>query len=192
MQIWNGSDEYCWRYRADTILSTDGQTDKVIPVYPPFNFVEAGGITNAVNQPVLPWLRHSSLRLRQEREIKFIGLFGDRGHQGPYSTYNTAPSRADPVVVFPLCRWCPPQETSQPHPPQRLRQNGHYFDDGTMFKLICLEGHWWILVQILIKIVVPMDPVNNMTALVYVMVWYMPLSEPMLVLRTGALYINSC
>ena len=41
MQIWNGSDEYCWRYRADTILSTDGQTDKVIPVYPPFNFVEA-------------------------------------------------------------------------------------------------------------------------------------------------------
>ena len=56
MQIWNGSDEYCWRYRADTILSTDGQpdsrtdgrtdgqTDKVIPVYPPFNFVEAGGI----------------------------------------------------------------------------------------------------------------------------------------------------
>ena len=25
MQIWNGSDEYCWRYRADTILRTDGQ-----------------------------------------------------------------------------------------------------------------------------------------------------------------------
>ena len=30
---------------------------------------------------------------------------------------NTAPSRADPVVVFPISRWCPPQETSQPHPP---------------------------------------------------------------------------
>ena len=30
---------------------------------------------------------------------------------------NTAPSRADPVVVFPLGWWCPPQETSQPHPP---------------------------------------------------------------------------
>ena len=30
---------------------------------------------------------------------------------------NTAPSRADPVVVFPFGRWCPPQETSQPHPP---------------------------------------------------------------------------
>ena len=29
---------------------------------------------------------------------------------------NAAPSRADPVVVFPLGRWCPPQETSQPHP----------------------------------------------------------------------------
>ena len=23
----------------------------------------------------------------REREIKFIGLFGDRGHQGPYSPY---------------------------------------------------------------------------------------------------------
>ena len=31
---------------------------------------------------------------------------------------NTAPSRADPVVVFALSQWCPPQETSQPHPPQ--------------------------------------------------------------------------
>ena len=30
---------------------------------------------------------------------------------------STAPSRDDPVVVFPLCQWCPPQETSQPHPP---------------------------------------------------------------------------
>ena len=36
VHIWNGSDEYCWRYRADTILSTDGQTGKVKPVYPPF------------------------------------------------------------------------------------------------------------------------------------------------------------
>ena len=33
---------------------------------------------------------------------------------------NTAPSRADPMVVFPLSPWCPPQETSQPHPPQTL------------------------------------------------------------------------
>ena len=32
---------------------------------------------------------------------------------------STAPSKADPVVVFPLCWWCPPQETSQPHPPQQ-------------------------------------------------------------------------
>ena len=33
---------------------------------------------------------------------------------------NTAPSRADPVVDLLLGRWCPPQETSQPHPPQAL------------------------------------------------------------------------
>ena len=28
MQIWNGSDKYCWRYRVDTILSKDGQMDR--------------------------------------------------------------------------------------------------------------------------------------------------------------------
>ena len=44
MQIWNGPDEYYWRYRAHMILSTDRQTDKVKPVCSPFNFVEAGGI----------------------------------------------------------------------------------------------------------------------------------------------------
>ena len=57
VQIWNGSHKYCWRYRADTILSTDGQTDgrtgrqtdKVKPVYPPFNFVEAEGIMIPTN-----------------------------------------------------------------------------------------------------------------------------------------------
>ena len=62
VQISNGSDEYCWRYRADTILSTDGQTDrrtdgqtdKVIPVYPPFNFVEAGGIMIMTDAPPSP------------------------------------------------------------------------------------------------------------------------------------------
>ena len=31
----------------DTILSTDGQTNKVKPVYPTFNFVEAGNIKKA-------------------------------------------------------------------------------------------------------------------------------------------------
>ena len=35
---------------------------------------------------------------------------------------NTAHSRADPVVVFPLSRWCPPQETSQPHTPPLTEQ----------------------------------------------------------------------
>ena len=45
---------------------------------------------------------------------------------------NTAPSRADPVVVFPLGRRCPPQETSQPHPPP-------YWDQLTRLKLYSLE-----------------------------------------------------
>ena len=63
MQRWNGSDEYCWRYRADTILSTDGQTDKVKPVYPPFNFVEAEGKMKHVQ---------SSQRIISQKACNFI------------------------------------------------------------------------------------------------------------------------
>ena len=71
MQIWNRSNKYCWIYLINLIniqsrhnsvhRQTDrqmdrrmdrpreGQTDKVKPVYPPFNFIEAGGIT--INSP---------------------------------------------------------------------------------------------------------------------------------------------
>ena len=49
MQIWNGSDKYCWRYRADTILSTDGHTD----IYAKFYSV----LKLAATQP---WLLSSS------------------------------------------------------------------------------------------------------------------------------------
>ena len=42
MQIWKGSDEYCWRYRADTILSTDGRTDRWNQ-YTPFQLRWSGG-----------------------------------------------------------------------------------------------------------------------------------------------------
>ena len=40
---------------------------------------------------------------------------------------NTASSKADPVMVFPLGRWCPPWETSQPHPPQELQSENAQF-----------------------------------------------------------------
>ena len=45
--IWNGSDKYCRRYRADTILSTHGQMDRQTDgqgetSIPPFNFFEVG------------------------------------------------------------------------------------------------------------------------------------------------------
>ena len=53
MQIWNGSDEYCWRYRADTILSTDGQTDRLTDGQgdtniPPFQLRWSGGIISTI------------------------------------------------------------------------------------------------------------------------------------------------
>ena len=59
---------------------------------------------------------------------------------------NTAPSRADPVVVFPFGRWCPPQETSQPHPPQQQRPVGYTFlykmanFHGVYLKFDCIDS----------------------------------------------------
>ena len=57
---------------------------------------------------------------------------------------NTASSRADPVVVFPLGRWCPPQETSQPHPPQLMYQNATIQVYGTWIKtyyILCSKAY---------------------------------------------------
>ena len=51
---------------------------------------------------------------------------------------NTAPSRADPVVVFPLGRWCPPQETSQPHQP-------HWYQQVT--GRVYMMTLWWQIVS---------------------------------------------
>ena len=44
LKIQSGHDSVHRRTDGQTDGRTDGQTDKVIPVYPPFNFVEAGGI----------------------------------------------------------------------------------------------------------------------------------------------------
>ena len=58
--IWTGSGEHCWRYRADTILSTDGltdnwtdrQRDKEKPVHTPIQLRWIGGYNDI--QIVLP------------------------------------------------------------------------------------------------------------------------------------------
>ena len=44
LKIQSGHDFVHRRTDGQTDGRTDGQTDKVIPVYPPFNFVEVGGI----------------------------------------------------------------------------------------------------------------------------------------------------
>ena len=51
VQIWNGSDKYWWRYRADTILSADGWTDgqtngRHETSIPPFQLHWSGGYNN--------------------------------------------------------------------------------------------------------------------------------------------------
>ena len=43
------------RFCPQTDRRTDGQTDKVIPVYPPINFVEAGGIMNISIFHICQW-----------------------------------------------------------------------------------------------------------------------------------------
>ena len=41
-QVWSQSEKNCSRESVNGVVSTDGQTDSLIPVYSPFNFVERG------------------------------------------------------------------------------------------------------------------------------------------------------
>ena len=70
VQIWNGSDKYCCRYRADTILSTDGQTDKVKPVYP-FQLCWSGrykkGVLTSSTQQRSTWVQYFRTKTLQVR-----------------------------------------------------------------------------------------------------------------------------
>ena len=65
----------------------------------------------------------------------------------------------------------------------RPRQNGRHFADD-IFKCIFLNENVWIPIQISLKFV-PKSPINNIPALVQMMVWRRPgakpLSEPMMV-----------
>ena len=62
----------------------------------------------------------------------------------------------------------------------RQRQNGRHFTDDT-FKCIFLNENVWIYIKMSLKFV-PKGPINNIPALVQIMVWfqagYKPLSEP--------------
>ena len=65
----------------------------------------------------------------------------------------------------------------------RPRQNGRHFPDE-IFKCIFLNENAWISIKISLKFV-PDDPINNIQALVQIMVWRQqgdkPLSEPMMI-----------
>ena len=65
----------------------------------------------------------------------------------------------------------------------RLRQNGRHFPDD-VFKCIFLNENVWISIKISLKFV-PLGPINNIPALVQIMVWHWPgakpLSEPMMI-----------
>ena len=65
----------------------------------------------------------------------------------------------------------------------RPRQNGHHFADN-IFKHIFLSENAWISIKISLKFV-PRGQINNIRALVQIMVWCQPndkpLSEPMMI-----------
>ena len=96
--IWNGSDEYFWRYRADTILSTDGQTDKVKPVYPPFNFVEAGGMIKYMLPSILPALT-ASLAITQI-SVELLAIFS-----AVFTASSTSWSTGNTLLTNPVRKW---------------------------------------------------------------------------------------
>ena len=64
----------------------------------------------------------------------------------------------------------------------RPRQNGCHFRDN-IFKYIFLNENVWISIKISLKFV-PKGPINNIAALVQIMLWHRPgdkpLSEPMM------------
>ena len=74
----------------------------------------------------------------------------------------------------------------------RLRQNGGQFADN-IFKCIFLNEHFWIPIKISLKFV-PKGRINNIPALVQIMVWHRPgdkpLSEPMMVSLLTHICIN--
>ena len=59
------------RFCPQTDGRTDGQTDKVMPVYPPLNFVEAGGIIRQL--PILAKVvgKQTIVALEQQALLQF-------------------------------------------------------------------------------------------------------------------------
>ena len=55
-QVWPRSEKNCTRESGNGFVSTDGQTDNLIPGYPPFNFVERG-YKKKTNVHSYGWLR---------------------------------------------------------------------------------------------------------------------------------------
>ena len=93
---------------------TDRRTDKVNPVYPPSNYVGRGynkGVSQNCQTPNIIMI------------CSYCVL--DR----PVFYWNQVPLHPEltPRWSF-LCRWCPPKETSQPHPPlaSRCKSFTHY------------------------------------------------------------------
>ena len=72
----------------------------------------------------------------------------------------------------------------------RPRQNGHHFAVNIL-KYIFLNENVWISIKISMQFV-PKDPINNIPAMVQIMVWHgsgdKPLSEPMMTLFTDSFF----
>ena len=95
-------------------------------------------------------------------------------------------------IFWPVFRWYSMYPRSAGHRQLKVRniintlmpgQNGRHFPDD-IFKCIFLNENVWISIKISLKFV-PKGPINNIPALVQIMVWRRsgdkPLSEPMMV-----------
>ena len=71
-------------------MSTDGQNDKVIPLYPPFNFVEAGGITNHGRYGATDKANASLIAKDEDPKNDPDGIVCDRPHAWMNSCYESS------------------------------------------------------------------------------------------------------
>ena len=86
----------------------------------------------------------------REREIKFIGLFGDRGHRGPYSPYKRCNHNLYiGIIIFPHID--SPQSTGYNHPKKKTIKIINKKSEGP----INLTNHWrkrlWISLHMDLK-----------------------------------------
>ena len=168
---------------------TDRRTENVKPVYPLFNFFEAGGI---MKSDICPTLIIAMLRTTPQNvffsvilyfitwptlcayfTIYFITLFAEMDFSYPYPWFQnmTLMQTGGIIMDFALVviihpKWEPIDLKVNT---LRQRRNEQHFAND-IFKRIFFNENVWISIKISLKFV-PKGPINNIPALVQIMAW---------------------